>query len=63
MTLNSVGPKFFATSWFTTGLAIILSSITYRVVAALKKAENIDFYDVNTNFTPFSLEITEQDKP
>jgi hypothetical protein len=36
--------------------------ITYRVVAALKKAENIDFYDVDTNFTPFSLEIDTTDE-
>jgi hypothetical protein len=25
------------------------------VVAFLKKAENEDFYDIGTNFTPFSL--------
>jgi hypothetical protein len=26
------------------------------VVAALKRAEQEDFYDVHTDFTPFSLE-------
>jgi hypothetical protein len=29
--------------------------LTYRVVAFLKKAENEDYYDIATNFTPFSL--------
>lgn len=28
---------------------------TYRIVSFLKKAENEDYYDVDTNFTPFSL--------
>jgi uncharacterized integral membrane protein (TIGR00697 family) len=34
---------------------IIATPLTYRVVAFLKKAENEDYYDINTNFTPFSL--------
>ncbi|MGO9424706.1 MAG: queuosine precursor transporter [Steroidobacteraceae bacterium] len=29
---------------------------TYRIVAFLKKAEHEDYYDIGTNFTPFSLE-------
>jgi queuosine precursor transporter len=29
--------------------------LTYRVVAFLKRAENEDYYDTHTNFTPFSL--------
>jgi hypothetical protein len=29
---------------------------TYRIVAFLKKAEREDYYDIGTNFTPFSLE-------
>jgi len=35
---------------------ILATPITYRVVAALKKAENEDHYDRTTNFTPFSLD-------
>ena len=35
---------------------VIATPITYRVVAALKKAENEDYYDRDTNFTPFSLD-------
>jgi uncharacterized integral membrane protein (TIGR00697 family) len=33
----------------------VAAPLTYRVVAFLKKAENEDYYDTDTNFTPFSL--------
>lgn len=31
--------------------------ITYKVTNYLKKKDKVDYYDVNTNFNPFSLEI------
>lgn len=34
---------------------IVATPLTYRVVAFLKRAENEDYYDIGTNFTPFSL--------
>ena len=34
---------------------VVFTPITYRIVGALKKAENEDYYDRGTNFTPFSL--------
>lgn len=34
----------------------VATPITYRVVNALKRAEHEDFYDRDTNFTPFSLD-------
>jgi uncharacterized integral membrane protein (TIGR00697 family) len=34
---------------------IVAAPLTYRVVSFLKKAENEDYYDTHTNFTPFSL--------
>jgi uncharacterized integral membrane protein (TIGR00697 family) len=37
------------------GWEFIAAPLTYRVVAFLKKAESEDYYDVGTNFTPFSL--------
>jgi queuosine precursor transporter len=37
------------------GWEIIAAPATYRIVSFLKKAENEDYYDVDTNFTPFSL--------
>jgi uncharacterized integral membrane protein (TIGR00697 family) len=38
------------TSW-----EIVMTPVTYRVVGFLKRAENEDYYDRGTNFTPFSL--------
>jgi uncharacterized integral membrane protein (TIGR00697 family) len=38
------------TSW-----EIVMTPLTYRVVAFLKRVENEDYYDRGTNFTPFSL--------
>jgi len=34
---------------------IVATPLTYRIVAALKRAENEDYYDRGTRFTPFSL--------
>lgn len=36
---------------------IIALPITYQVSNYLKKKDNIDFYDIKTKFTPFSLEV------
>lgn len=35
---------------------VILTPVTYRIVAFLKRSEHEDYYDRNTRFTPFSLE-------
>src|SRR5258708_35854743 len=37
------------------GWEIVAAPLTYRIVAFLKRAENEDYYDIETNFTPFSL--------
>ncbi len=37
------------------GWEVIATPVTYRVVAFLKRAEQEDYYDRDTNFTPFSL--------
>ncbi|MBB4210353.1 hypothetical protein EV659_101421 [Rhodothalassium salexigens DSM 2132] len=34
----------------------LLTPVTYRVVARLKRLEKEDYYDTDTNFTPFSIE-------
>jgi uncharacterized integral membrane protein (TIGR00697 family) len=34
---------------------VLLTPVTYKIVAFLKKAENEDYYDRDTNFNPFSL--------
>jgi uncharacterized integral membrane protein (TIGR00697 family) len=40
---------------FKVGIEVIFTPITYRIVAVLKKAEHEDYYDVNTDFSPFKL--------
>ena len=40
------------TSWES-----LATPLTYWIVARLKRAEKEDFYDRNTNFTPFSLKV------
>ena len=37
------------------GVEVVLTPVTYKVVGALKKAENVDYYDRDTNFSPFTL--------
>jgi uncharacterized integral membrane protein (TIGR00697 family) len=37
-------------------IEVVSTPLTYAVVNGLKRAEQTDFYDVGTNFTPFSLE-------
>jgi uncharacterized integral membrane protein (TIGR00697 family) len=37
----------------------LCTPVTYRVVAALKRVEREDYYDIKTKFTPFSLETDE----
>ncbi|WP_417318428.1 queuosine precursor transporter [Emcibacter sp.] len=41
------------------GWEAVLTPVTYRIVGALKKAEGVDVYDTETDFTPFSLETTD----
>jgi queuosine precursor transporter len=40
----------FKTSW-----EIVMTPVTYRVVGFLKRAEQEDYFDRNTNFNPFRL--------
>jgi len=34
---------------------VLATPLTYKIVAALKRAEHEDYYDRDTNFTPFSI--------
>ena len=38
-----------------TGWEVVMTPVTYRLVGFLKRAEQEDYYDRGTNFTPFSL--------
>jgi uncharacterized integral membrane protein (TIGR00697 family) len=39
-----------------TAWEVVNTPLTYRVVAFLKRSEREDYYDTDTNFTPFSLQ-------
>lgn len=43
-------------------LEVVFTPITYLLVNALKHAEGIDVYDHDTNFNPFTLDITSAKK-
>jgi uncharacterized integral membrane protein (TIGR00697 family) len=36
---------------------IVMTPLTYKVVGFLKRKENEDYYDRDTNFTPFSVKV------
>ncbi len=40
---------------FKTSIEVLFTPITYKVVNFLKKKEDEDYYDINTNFNPFNL--------
>jgi hypothetical protein len=40
---------------FKVAVEVVFTPLTYAVVGALKRAENEDYYDRRTDFTPFSL--------
>ena len=35
---------------------VIMTPVTYIIVKALKKAESVDYYDIDTDFNPFTLQ-------
>ncbi|HEX2828947.1 MAG TPA: queuosine precursor transporter [Burkholderiales bacterium] len=37
------------------GVEVVFTPLTYKIVGALKRAEHEDYYDRDTNFTPFTL--------
>jgi len=45
------------------GWEIIMTPLTYRVVAFLKRSEQEDYFDRDTDFTPFSLSVGEKRLP
>jgi hypothetical protein len=45
------------TGWvLKSGVEIVLTPWTYWIVGHLKRAEDEDFFDVNTNFNPLIIE-------
>jgi len=39
------------------GVEVLFTPVTYAIVGWLKRAENVDWYDRDTNFTPFSVKL------
>jgi len=39
------------------GVEVVFTPVTYKVVGFLKRAENEDYYDRNTDFSPFRLKV------
>lgn len=53
---NSELIKILAFNWlFKISIEVLFTPITYAVVGFLKRAEQEDYFDHNTNFSPFSL--------
>lgn len=46
-----IGNYFIKVMW-----EVLATPFTYKIVAFLKRAENEDYYDKDTNFNPFTLE-------
>ncbi len=42
---------------FKVGVEVIFTPLTYRIVAFLKSAEQMDTYDIGTNFNPFRFRL------
>ena len=48
--------KAIVFNWaFKTSVEVVFTPLTYLIVGALKRAEAEDYFDVGTDFTPFSL--------
>ena len=41
---------------FKVGIEVLFTPLNYQIVGLLKRLENEDYYDINTNFNPFHLE-------
>jgi uncharacterized integral membrane protein (TIGR00697 family) len=39
---------------------VLSTPLTYKLVNFLKRAEREDYYDLDTNFTPFSLKVADE---
>ena len=51
-------PMVMAAQFFTkVAVEVVFTPVTYKIVNALKRAEREDYYDRDTQFTPFSLKV------
>jgi hypothetical protein len=52
---DQLGAIMLAQFVLKVSVEVLFTPVTYLVVAALKRAENEDYYDRDTHFTPFTL--------
>ncbi|MPZ42308.1 MAG: queuosine precursor transporter [Betaproteobacteria bacterium] len=53
---NEMLPKVMLAQFVAkVGVEVLFTPLTYRIVAFLKRAEQEDYYDVRTDFSPFTL--------
>jgi queuosine precursor transporter len=57
-TWNEVLSVMAAQYVLKTAWEIVATPLTYKVVGFLKRVEHEDYYDRDTNFSPFSLDVT-----
>jgi len=43
---------------FKVGVEVVMTPVTYAIVNFLKRVENEDYYDYDTDFNPFKLQVT-----
>jgi uncharacterized integral membrane protein (TIGR00697 family) len=48
----AIAQYLLKTSW-----EVAMTPVTYKIVGFLKRAESEDYYDRNTNFTPFTIKV------
>src|SRR6476659_382837 len=55
---NEIIPKLMLAQFFAkVGVEVVFTPLTYKIVGALKRVENEDYYDRETRFTPFTLKV------
>ncbi len=57
---SAVASIIVANYIFKVGIEVLLTPLTYRVIHALKRAEQEDYYDRHTDFNPFRLGVNDR---
>ena len=55
--IETLGRVLLAQYCLKVAWEVVMTPATYKIVGFLKRAEREDFYDVGTDFTPFSLDV------
>jgi uncharacterized integral membrane protein (TIGR00697 family) len=55
--LEAMASLLVANYLFKVGVEALMTPVTYRLCGLLKRIEKVDFYDDDTSFNPFNLEL------